>query len=111
MCGVAVQQRPGRGRPSIYCGATCRALGGYAVRRSQRLLERLEERLSWLRHAPPHDHLNEYQKRRTRGRRAVEVAAVEVEIVEVESRLRELISEPRRGKPLALPHELGVNDD
>ena len=110
MCGVAVEQRPGRGRPRLYCGPLCRYQGGYELRRIGRRLQALETRVSWLRHTPVAAYLNAYQRRHAEKRRAAEVAAVEREIAQAESRLRGLISEPR-GRPLALPHETEAQNE
>ena len=99
-CGGPIRGRPGTGRPAVYCGSICRGSAGYEVRRLQRRLQALEERLSWLLHEPEDDHLDARQRRYAAERRA----EVEAEVVGTESRLRELISETR-GTRLSLAHE------
>ena len=103
-CGAPVQERLGRGRPAVYCGPICRGLAGYEVRRLQRRLQALEERLSWLRHKPEDDHLDARQRRYAAQRRSEAIEAAAKEILEAEARLRKLINETR-GTRLALLHE------
>ena len=94
-CGAPIERRPGRGRPPLYCGDVCRSAAAYEIRRLQRRLEGLEARLSWLRHDPGESHLNAYQRKYARKRRAEQLAGVETEIAEAEARMRLLLSEPR----------------
>jgi len=44
-CGADVPQKPGKGRPAVYCGVTCRKAAEYELRRLQRALEAAEDRL------------------------------------------------------------------
>lgn len=74
-CGGEVQGHEGRGRPSVYCSATCRRLAELEIRRLQRLLEALEKRRSLAR-------LNGWRK---------DVDGVEAEIARLEGRLRLLV--------------------
>ncbi len=74
-CGGEVPSHEGRGRPSVYCSATCRRLAELEIRRLQRLLEGLERRRSSAR-------LNGWRK---------DVEDVGAEIARTEGRLRQLV--------------------
>ena len=74
-CGGEVPSHEGRGRPSVYCSATCRRLAELEIRRLQRLLEGLERRRS---------------SARLNGRRK-DVEDVGAEIARTEGRLRQLV--------------------
>ena len=99
-CDKAIERRPGRGRPAIYCGDVCRSAAAYEVRRLTRRLQGLETRLSTL-HQTDDDWIRDYQGRTPAQQRK----AVEAEIAEAEARLALLLAEPR-GK--LLPDKVGI---
>ncbi len=48
-CGKPLEQPAGAGRPPTYCGTACRRAAEFEIRRLDKLLARLEDRLSELR--------------------------------------------------------------
>jgi len=89
-CNAPLTQPP-TGRPRTYCGPACRQSGAYELQRLQRRLESLETQASRLRHEPDRG------IRDMAGRlRPEQLAAVEAEIADAESRLRLLLPEQRR---------------
>lgn len=96
-CASPVRQRPGRGRPRVFCSTVCRQVAAYEIKRLQRRLELRESRRLTLRHMEGYGREIKDGLFRTW---AEQLAAVEAEIAEDEARLRVLLSEPR-GTPIA----------
>ncbi len=48
-CGKSLEQPAGAGRPPTYCGTACRRAAEFEIRRLDKLLARLEDRLVDLR--------------------------------------------------------------
>ena len=100
-CGKPIERRPGKGRPAIYCGPTCRAAAAYEVKRILRRLETFELRRSALRvEQGLRGEIRDYMGRT----REEQLVAIEQQIADDEERLKVLLQE-KRGTTLALPHE------
>ena len=77
-CGTELPTRTGSGRPPTYCSTGCRRATEYELRRLQKALEDLEDRLRWS---------------RMNGRDA-HSEDLEQECARLEARLRELLDDP-----------------
>ena len=86
-CGEAIEQQR-RGRPKAYCGPGCRGAAAYELKRLQRRLEALEIRCADLRTQREREHYRDYVGRTT----TEQLAAVEAQIEEAETRLRVLLA-------------------
>lgn len=85
-CGKPIQTTATTGRPPDYCSASCRRAAEYEVRRVNRRIEMLEERLAW-------EKLTNENTRDASGRkRAERVDSLNGLIAEAEGRLKRLLS-------------------
>lgn len=91
-CGRPVK-KPATGRPPDYCSTGCRRSAEFEIRRINRLLEKLEERASRLRHEPDKGVMDWAHRTHAQA-----LADCEAEIVDAEERLRLLLDGAGEGE-------------
>ncbi len=88
-CGKSVVQKPGDGRPEVYCGIPCRRLAEYEIKRVQRAIVNAEdEQKEWRQRADLGMHDDLVGQPGLSARKADWYAG---EVARLEARLRELV--------------------
>ena len=88
-CGSALPRRePGPGRPSRYCSVGCRRSAEFEIRRIDRAIEKVEDRLRLIRTSDMPEV----------GRREG-LAKYEAELAQLEARFRELLDDVEPSRP------------